>query len=110
MSQAKPRRESNPKLVQRFPLYAAPLAIAVPHRTVVANLHKMAFINPRFVRKKQGFAGAKNVSRPKTSYIALIAFPITNIDWVVQTLRRAIEKRFSRQASRSCFCVKILEA
>ena len=41
MSQVKPLR---PKLLR--------------HETVVAILHKMAFINQRFVRKKQGSAGA----------------------------------------------------
>ena len=50
MSQAKPRWAANPKLVQR----SKPLR----HRTDVAIMHKMAFINPRFVRKKQGCAGA----------------------------------------------------
>ena len=55
MSQAKPRRESNPKLVQHFPLHARSKPLR--HIAGVAVGHKMAFINPRFVRKKQGSAG-----------------------------------------------------
>ena len=54
MSQAKPRRKANSKLVRRFLIT---LRSKSPSYTlVVAILHKvliMAFINPRFVRKNK---------------------------------------------------------
>ena len=54
MSQAKPRRQSNPKLVQRLPLHAVLLSTA-PWNSRCIHTHKLAFINPRFVRKKTRF-------------------------------------------------------
>ena len=60
LSLAKPRRESNSKFVQcsLFKLRSKLLR----QRTVVSVLHKMAVINPRFVRKKQGSAGADYIT------------------------------------------------
>ena len=55
ISQAKPRRESNPKLVQRFLRHAAPKSPG--YRKAVAIWQIMAFMNPRFVRKMCGSAG-----------------------------------------------------
>ena len=44
-NEPKPRRESNPKLVQRFPLYAALYPLS--YREVMAISYKMAIKNPR---------------------------------------------------------------
>ena len=46
ISQAKPRREPNPKVTSNS-------HSTLRHRIVVAISHKMAFINPRFVRKSK---------------------------------------------------------
>ena len=51
MSQANPRRESNPMLVQRFPMHNA---LQVTDLCIVGAIpQKMAFVNPRFVKKSK---------------------------------------------------------
>ena len=53
-SKVKKRRKSNPKLVQRFPTYAAFKSSSYGK---VALISQTMALNPRFVGKKQGSAG-----------------------------------------------------
>ena len=65
MSQAKPRRESNPILVHGFLLSLR--SKSPSYRKVAAISQIMAIINPRFVRKKQGSAGVGYCTLPKNA-------------------------------------------
>ena len=93
VSQAKLRRESNSKLVQRFPPYAALLR----HGTVVANLQKLAFINPRFVRKKQGSAGAGYISKKCVRYCYLMSLSCFDlISYLFSELTMYMENTYNK--------------